>query len=305
MNTTEPVILDINRRHDFVFSFDITDGNPNGDPDAGGLPRMDPETLQGLVTDVCVKRKVRNYVELTHGNEEGKHIYVQDRGIALNTLHQEAYDKQKMKSIGSKQPAPDVKRVREEMCATYYDVRTFGAVMTTQVNCGQVRGPIQITFSRSVSPIVPFDLAITRVAVTNPEPGKVTEIGRKKIIPYGLYVGQGYFVPHFAQATGCSQDDLKLFWTALAGAWEIDRAASRSAQSLRGLYVFSHENKLGNAPAHKLFPRIDIKPNEGVKAPRHYSDYTVTINDKDLPKGVTMTDVLAYLDQQSQEQDVS
>ena len=199
---TNAFYTDANRRHDFALLFDVADGNPNGDPDAGNLPRVDPETMQGLVTDVCLKRKVRNYVDVTRGDQQPFKIYVQNRGIALNSLHQRAYETLGIKSTGSKQRREDVERARAEMCENFYDIRTFGAVMTTGVNCGQVRGPVQMTFARSIDPVVPLDLSITRVAVTPPEDadivegeegeggGKTTEMGRKAIVPYGLYLNQ-------------------------------------------------------------------------------------------------------------------
>lgn len=293
--------LDPTRRHDFVFLFDVTDGNPNGDPDAGNLPRVDPETMQGLVTDVSIKRRVRDWVDLAHGGEPGRLIYVQNSGVALNTQHQRAYDTLGIKSTGSKQKREDVERAREWMCRAFYDIRTFGAVMTTDVNCGQVRGPIQLTFARSVDPIVPLDLSITRVAVTKAEDaqvvegekgemrGKSTEMGRKALVPYALYVGRGFFTPHFAGRTGFSGEDLALFWQALQNSWEIDRSSSRGMVAFRGLYIFSHENPLGNAPAHTLLERVQPRLADGVEAPRRFSDYRVRVNDAPLPAGVTLT----------------
>jgi len=218
---------DVTCRHDFVLLFDVTDGNPNGDPDAGNMPRVDPETMQGLVSDVCLKRKVRNWVDVTAGTASRMKIYVQNRGEALNTLHQRAYDALKLKSTGSKQKREDVEKVRAWMCRNFFDIRMFGAVMTTGVNCGQVRGPVQMTFARSIDPIVPLDLSITRVAITKPEDaevvegeesegkGKVTEMGRKAILPYGLYRGFGFVNPHFAAQAGATTEDLALFWQAL------------------------------------------------------------------------------------------
>src|SRR5690348_17304225 len=206
--------LNVTRRHDFVLLFDVTDGNPNGDPDAGNLPRVDPETMQGLVTDVSIKRKVRDWVDMARGEEDRYKIYVQNKGIALNTLHKRAYTALGVTSTGSKQKREEVDAVRQWMCANFYDIRTFGAVMTTDVNCGHVRGPVQLTFARSADPIVPLDLSITRVAITDPKDaevvenekggmsGKTTEMGRKAIVPYGLYKGHGFFTPHFARQTG-------------------------------------------------------------------------------------------------------
>ncbi|HVC96346.1 MAG TPA: type I-C CRISPR-associated protein Cas7/Csd2, partial [Pirellulales bacterium] len=221
LSPNHSILTDPTRRHDFVFLVDVTDGNPNGDPDAGNLPRVDPETMQGLMTDVSIKRKVRDWIDATRGDHERFKIYVQNKGIALNTLHQRGYTALNLKSSGTKQKREDVDAVRGWMCENFYDVRTFGAVMTTQVNAGQVRGPIQLTFARSIDPIVPLEVAITRVAITDPKDtevvltdsgagqgGKTTEIGRKSIVPYGLYRGHGFFNPHFAEQTGFSAEDL-------------------------------------------------------------------------------------------------
>jgi len=294
-------------RHDFLLLFDVTDGNPNGDPDAGNMPRIDPETMQGLVTDVCLKRKIRNFVALTQSENKGNEIYVNDRGVALNTLHAEAYEEAGIKSSGKKQNRDEIETVRQKMCRRFYDVRMFGAVMTTGVNAGQVRGPLQMTFARSVSPIVPMDVAITRVAITRPEDakvvegedgkessgGKVTEIGRKPLIPYGFYVGKGFFSAPFAVQTGVSRADLELFWDALQSMWDIDRSASRGYMACRGLYVFSHSSNIGNAPAHVLFDRFEAKLREGSNhesvTPRRFEDYVTLLNDRELPEGVTLT----------------
>src|SRR5215204_1531899 len=226
VETAAPAHNDVARRHDFVLLYDVTDGNPNGDTDAGNLPRVDPETMQGLVTDVAIKRKVRDWVDAARGTEAGHNIYVQS-GVALNAQHRLAYDARNLKSTGSKQAAADVDQARAWMCANFYDIRMFGAVMTTGVNCGQVRGPLQLTFSRSIDPIVQLEPTITRVAVTREEDatvvegddtqggGKRTEMGRKALIPYGLYRAHGFFTPRFAQSTGATSDDLALFWQAL------------------------------------------------------------------------------------------
>ena len=295
------IITNANRRHDFVLLFDVNDGNPNGDPDAGNLPRVDPETMQGLVTDVCQKRKIRDFVDVTHGEEVRYKIYVQSKGIALNTLHQRAYDDLKIKSTGTKQKREDVEKTRRWMCSNFFDVRMFGAVMTTDVNCGQVRGPVQLTFARSLDPIVPLDLSITRVAITRPEDaevvegeggkteGKTTEMGRKALVAYGLYTSHGFFSPHFAATTGADSNDLELLWEALQKMWDLDHSASRGMMNCRGLYVFSHENKLGNAPAHQLFERIKPCLNNGVEAPRAFSDYMVSVDETNLPEGITLT----------------
>ena len=289
------------RRHDFVILFDVTDGNPNGDPDAGNLPRVDPETMQGLVTDVCLKRKVRNWIDANFGKEERMKIYVQENE-ALNDMHQRAYTAEGIKSTGSKQKREEVIKVRKWMCDNFFDIRTFGAVMTTHVNCGQVRGPVQLTFARSIDQITPLDVCITRIAITKPEDmevvvgeegetegkGKRTEFGRKAIVPYGLYLGHGFFSPAFAADTGMDSQDLERFWDALRFMWDIDRSASRGLMTCRGLYVFTHEQRYGNAPSHELFERIGAELKNDVQAPRRFGDYTVSV-DENLPEGVTLT----------------
>lgn len=297
--------LNTENRHDFVLFFDVSDGNPNGDPDAGNLPRVDPETMQGLVTDVAMKRKVRDFVDALKGDEANHKIYVLNNGEALNTKHQRAYDDLGIKSTGTKQKREEVAQTREWMCKNFYDIRTFGAVMTTGVNCGQVRGPIQMTFARSIDPIVPMDITITRVAVTKPEDaevvegeqegemkGKQNEMGRKAIVPYGLYRAHGFFNPHFAQRTAFNSDDLELFWQALQYMWDFDRSASRGMMACRGLYVFSHASALGEAPAHKLFDQVSCQLNDEKSVARAFSDYTVTVNEANLPKGITLSRIL-------------
>ena len=294
--------LDPTRRHDFVLLFDVTDGNPNGDPDAGNLPRMDPETLHGLVTDVALKRKVRDYVDAAQGDQGRFKIYVQS-GEALNTKHERAYQELGIASTGTKQKRADVDKARAWMCENFYDVRMFGAVMTTGVNAGQVRGPLQLTFARSEDEIAPLDLSITRIAVTRAEDaevqvsdegegkgGKQTEMGRKAIVPYGLYRAHGFFNPFLAKQTGVTTEDLALFWTALQMMWELDRSAARGMMACRGVYIFSHENALGNAPAHKLFERVTIaRANHNALPPRSIADYELTVQDDALPEGVTLT----------------
>lgn len=295
--------LDATKRHDAVLLFDVKDGNPNGDPDSGNLPRVDPETMEGLVTDVAIKRKVRDFVDTLRGREERFKIYVQDQGIALNTMHQRAYDNSGLKPTGSKQKREDVDKARTYMCDNFYDVRTFGAVMSTGVNAGQVRGPMQLTFSRSISPIIPLDVSITRVAITKQEDidyvaaeggkeatgGKVTEMGRKALVPYGLYKGNIFYSPQQATDTGFDGDDLALFWDALERMWDFDRSASRGMMACRGVVVFSHDNPFGNAPAHKLLERVSVSLNDGVTAPRAFTDYTVLVDTANLPDGVTCT----------------
>ncbi len=286
----------INHRHDFVMIYDVVDGNPNGDPDAGNLPRVDPETMHGLVTDVCLKRKVRNYVDILHGKEERYKIYVQHNSYL--------YDQQKRAytALDMNKEKIDVEKARRWMCENFFDVRIFGAVMSTkEYNCGQVCGPVQLTFARSIDPIIPLDIGITRVALTKPGDKKeATEeneemapthgtMGRKALLPYGLYRGQGFFTPHFAEKTGCITEDLALFWEALLKMWDIDHSAARGLVSLRGLYVFSHQNSLGNGPAHTLFERIHVIKRKEVQTPRKFNDYIVTVDEQNLPEGIVLT----------------
>ena len=366
------------RRHDFVLLFDVTDGNPNGDPDGGNMPRTDPETLQGIVTDVCIKRKIRNYIstyeahETTEDQKSRLKIFVEHHGV-LNSQIRRAYTEQ---GIPTGKPAKEVindaaiidslrqlqpylnpafsfidggnesedviasleysgelseselkealevleneagfsksvktfittltkkagkadksranaDKAQKWMCENFYDVRMFGAVMSTGLNAGQVRGSMQITFARSVDPVLPQDLAITRMAVTDEKDReKLQTIGRKTFIPYGLYVAHGFYSPYLAESTGVTSHDLELFWQALENMWDLDRSASRGMMAPRGLYIFSHENKLGNAPAHKLFERIKVQLKESGTIPRQFSDYELTINDADLPNGITLT----------------
>ncbi|RJX22478.1 MAG: type I-C CRISPR-associated protein Cas7/Csd2 [Desulforudis sp.] len=299
------VIVDPNRRHDFVLLFDVMDGNPNGDPDAGNLPRVDPETMHGLVTDVCLKRKVRNYVEAVRGADERYKIYVQNRGILANQ------QKRAYQALGVEPGKSANALARKWMCDNFFDVRVFGAVMTVgrtkdekdgkqlHWNCGQVRGPIQMTFARSIDQVVPLDLSITRVALTNPDDtgrGEVDDqqaasgqMGRKSIIPYGLYRGYGFVSSALGEDTGLTEEDLGVFWQALQQMWDLDRSASRGFMACRGLYVFSHENGLGNAPAHTLLDRIQPRMKDDVQTPRRFDDYTIAVDDADLPEGVSLT----------------
>ncbi len=300
---SQSITTDVNRRHDFVLLFDVSDGNPNGDPDAGNLPRVDPETMQGLVTDVSLKRKVRDWVDAARGEESRFKIYVQKDGEALNAKHRRAYEALGLQSTGSKQDRGEVDQARAWMCEHFYDIRLFGAVMSTSINCGQVRGPMQFTFARSQDPIVPLDLSITRVAVTREEDAKVvaaednsdratggkqTEMGRKALVPYGLYRAHGFFNAHFASQTGVDAHDLALFWQALQMMWDLDRSSSRGLMACRGLYVFSHASKLGDAPAHTLFERVRVARRDGVEAPRVFTDYAVEADDAGLPACVTL-----------------
>jgi len=284
----------IQNRYDFLLLFDVEDGNPNGDPDAGNLPRIDAQTGHGLVTDVCLKRKVRNYVGLVKEEKPPHEIYVKEKAI-LNRQHERAYN-----ALGVDLSASDAKRkggdrvddARKWMCQNFYDVRTFGAVMALGINCGQVRGPVQITFARSLDPIVSLEHSITRMAVATEaeaekQQGDNRTMGRKFTVPYGIYCARGYISAHLAQQTGFSDDDLALFWEALQNMFEHDRSAARGQMSTRGLYVFKHGTALGNAAAHSLFDRISVRKKDSVDAPRHFSDYAVMVDEK-LPENVTL-----------------
>jgi CRISPR-associated protein Csd2 len=375
--------LNPNYRHDFVLLFDVIDGNPNGDPDGGNMPRTDAETSHGLVTDVCLKRKIRNYIatyaeyEATEAEKERLKIFVEHRGVLNDQIRRayvaegipvgrsakevikeekiipalrelkpflptaftfvdndeesgevdatleysgelsedelkefygldavtEVFDRNKalskfIKDLVKKAGKPDKNRANAEkaqkwMCANFYDVRMFGAVMSTGLNAGQVRGAMQLTFARSIDPVQPQDLAITRVAVTDAKDReKLQTIGRKTMIPYGLYQGQGFYSPYLAAQTGVTQEDLSLFWQALIKMWDFDRSASRGMMAPRGLYVFSHESKLGNAPAHKLFERIQVQLEKEGTIPRQFSDYEVIVNEADMPAGVNLTKLI-------------
>jgi CRISPR-associated protein Csd2 len=363
---------DPKKRHEFVLLFEVQDGNPNGDPDGGNMPRTDPETMQGLVTDVSLKRKVRNYVnavaaDLPQAERSRLNIYIENRGV-LNAQHRKAYEAE---GIATSQPASadvndedialllreldeingftveaedgvtrltysgelsqedlkealefikenandktakfaegvakkaktmktsreNVQKAQNWMCHHFYDVRMFGAVMSTGVNAGQVRGPLQFTFARSVDPVLPRDLSITRVAITREEDRdkKETEMGRKALIHYGLYVARGFYSPHLGDGTSVDTQDLELFWNALVQMWNLDRSASRGMMTPRGLYVFTHESKLGNHPAHLLFERIQIARKPEVTTARAFSDYNLTVNEQNMPNGVTLTRLL-------------
>jgi len=285
----------IENRYDFVFFFDVEYGNPNGDPDAGNMPRIDPETGFGLVTGVCLKRKVRNYVELCKDGQEGFNIYVREKAI-LNDQHRMAYLACDLEPQCRKPPkcGDDSRRLTEWMCANFYDVRTFGAVMNTNVNCGQVRGPVQFTFARSVDAIVPQEVKITRMAVTTSKEadaqyGENKTMGSKYVIPYALYRMEGFVSPALAAKTGFSNEDIELLWEALVNMFEHDRSAARGKMAARKLYIFRHDHKLGNAHAHELFNAIKVESagsNEMAPA-RSYSDYTVRI-ERHIPGGVTL-----------------
>lgn len=281
----------MNNRYDFVLLFDITDGNPNGDPDAGNLPRVDPETGHGIVTDVCLKRKIRNFVQITKPETPSYGIYVREKAV-LNQQHQLAYTAKNLDAKKAK--APDVATVRQWMCENFYDIRTFGAVMSTEVNCGQVRGPVQLSFARSASPVVSLEHAITRCAVATEreaaaQDGDNRTMGRKFTVPYALYRAHGFINPFLARQTGFSEDgDLTLLKQALGQMFELDRSAARGLMGTRRCIAFKHATALGNAPAHKLFEAVSVEKKPGVEAPRAYSDYTVTIDSAALPAGVTV-----------------
>ena len=289
----------IKNRYEFVILFDVENGNPNGDPDAGNMPRVDPETGYGLVTDVCLKRKIRNYVETVKEDADGYRIYVKD-GVPLNRSDKEACDSVgvdagKLKEAKKKDDKLDEK-LRDFMCQNFYDIRTFGAVMTTFVkgalNCGQVRGPVQLGFSRSIDPVLPQEVTITRTAITTEADAekKDTEIGRKYIVPYALYRCEGYISANLARkTTGFSEEDLALLWNAIVNMFENDRSAARGKMAVRELIVFRHDSELGNAPAHKLFELVKAEKRDGVALPRAYTDYTVTVDENALPAGVTCT----------------
>ena len=297
----------LKNRYDFVLFFDVSNGNPNGDPDAGNLPRMDPESNQGLVSDVCLKRKIRNYVATAHEGEAGYEIYMTERAV-LNEKHTLAYKSAGIKSEPKKLPKDDDKarKLTRWMCDNFFDIRTFGAVMTTEVNCGQVRGPVQISFARSEELIMPLEISITRSSVTNEKDrDKERTMGRKHIVPYGLYRTHGFINAKLAEKTGFSEDDLKTLWTALRDMFDLDRSAARGEMATRRLIAFKHENALGNAQAHKLFERVtvarrsrdDLIPVGNERAhnlppARNFSDYQIMLDDKNLPTGIEIIEPL-------------
>lgn len=287
----------IKNRYEFVILFDVENGNPNGDPDAGNMPRIDPETNFGIVTDVCLKRKIRNYIETVCEDKTGYRIYIKD-GVPLNRSDAEAYayvgaDEKTIKEKKKKEEKIDEK-IRDFMCRNFFDIRTFGAVMTTFVkaalNCGQVRGPVQLGFARSVDPVIPQEVTITRVAITTETDAekKGTEMGRKYIIPYGLYRCEGYISANLARkVTGFSEEDLALLWQAILNMFEHDHSAARGKMAVRRLIVFKHDSELGNAPAYKLFETVAVKRREEVPVAREYGDYEVTVRESALSEGVT------------------
>lgn len=302
---------EIQHRYDFLFLFDVKEGNPNGDPDAGNLPRIDPETGHGLVTDVCLKRKIRNYVELTRENSPGYEIFIKEKAI-LNRSIEDTYasagidlqrettlEGKKRKEKGKAQ-GEEVQKGRDLMCHRYFDVRTFGAVMSTGPNAGQVRGPIQLTFSRSVDPVVTLEHSITRMAVAKEEEaekqgGDNRTMGRKFTIPYGLYIGHGFVSPQLARQTGFTQEDLELLWDAFGRMFEHDRSAARGLMTMQRLFVFKHESPLGNAPAHRLFEAVKVERKDCDRPSRSFSDYQVTVDNSALPSGVQLFDPVSAL----------
>jgi CRISPR-associated protein Csd2 len=296
----------IKNRYEFVYLFDVKDGNPNGDPDAGNFPRTDPETGHGLVTDVCLKRKIRDIVPLMKAGggdtvPAGYDIYIRHHsrgGLPLNTQHKKAYDAlgidPKKEKKGEKRDA--IAKTRKWMCDNFYDIRTFGAVMGTEINCGQVRGPVQINFARSIDPILSMEHCITRVAFTQEEKAETTEgvseMGRKNTVPYALYRAHGFISPNLAADTGFTEDDLTLLWDALSNMFDHDHSASRGEMHARKLIIFKHESALGNAPSHKLFDSVQVKRRDATKPPRAFEDYQVTIDKGSVPSGVTIDERL-------------
>ena len=298
----------LNNRYDFVMFFDVENGNPNGDPDAGNMPRIDPETGHGIVTDVCLKRKVRNFVDLAKEGETGFRIYVQEKAV-LNDRHAEAYtaldipvpkkgdkkggkdeDKAEKKAVLKDE---DARALNRWMCDNFYDVRTFGAVMSTEVNCGQVRGPVQFTFARSADPVVPTEISITRMAVTNAkDAANERTMGRKFIVPYGLYRMEGFISAPLAEKCGFTEEDAALLWQALTEMFEHDHSAARGKMGTRRLFVFRHDKRLGNAPAQKLFDLVECRRVDAATPPRSFADYEVSVNKADLPAGVELIEKL-------------
>lgn len=288
----------IKNRYEFVILFDVENGNPNGDPDAGNMPRIDPETGYGLVTDVCLKRKIRNYVETVKEDETGYGIYIKE-DVPLNRSDNKAYEylgvnDKTVKELKKKDPDADVK-IRDFMCRNFFDIRTFGAVMTTFVkaslNCGQVRGPVQLGFARSIDPIISQEVTITRVAITTEKDAenKSTEMGRKNIVPYALYRAEGYISANLARkVTGFSEDDLELLWEAIINMFEHDHSAARGKMAVRELIVFKHSKELGDCPAYRLFDSVEVRRKEDVVYPRKYQDYIVDIHREMIPDTVEM-----------------
>jgi len=298
----------VRNRYDFVLLFDVTDGNPNGDPDAGNLPRLDPETGHGFVTDVCLKRKVRNYVYITRGSQPGYDIFIKEKGV-LNRLIENAYrdegidltappanerDGRTRRKKGSAQGS-EIDLAQRRMCKDYFDIRAFGAVLSTGPNAGQVRGPLQLTFARSIDPVLTLEHSITRMAVATEEEaeaqsGDARTMGRKSTVPYGLYRAHGFLSPHFAEKTGFTEEDLEVFWDALANMFDHDRSATRGLMAMRRIIVFRHQSPLGNAPAHRLFDLVQVRRRDATTPPRALAAYEVAVGAP--PQGVEIEDRL-------------
>jgi CRISPR-associated protein Csd2 len=293
--------MTIKNRYEFVYLFDVINGNPNGDPDAGNMPRLDPDSSKGLITDVCLKRKIRNFIEMTESDSAGFDIYVKEKSV-LNLQNKKAYEALGIKPEAKKLPKDEAKArdVTSWMCKNFFDVRTFGAVMTTEVNSGQVRGPVQFAFGKSIDPIIPLEISITRMAVTSEKESEAQgggnrTMGRKHIVPYGLYRAHGFISAKLAEKTGFSEDDLTKFWHALTMMFEHDRSASRGEMSARKLIVFKHNDALGNAPAHVLFDRVKVErvTGETGSPASQFSDYAITIDAAGLEaKGVTVHEMI-------------
>jgi len=283
----------IKNRYDFALLFDVTDGNPNGDPDAGNLPRVDAETGMGLVTDVCLKRKIRNYVQIIKGSEKPYDIFIKEKAI-LNHLIDESHEQEEVKT--KEKPGDKTDAARKWMCSKYFDIRTFGAVLSTGKNAGQVRGPVQFTFGRSIDPVVALEHSITRMAVATEaeaekQGGDNRTMGRKFTVPYGLYFSKGFISPYLAAQTGFTEDDLSLFWEALINMFDQDHSAARGMMSTRKLIVFKHSTALGNAPAYKLFDSIKVEKKDKTKPARAYEDYSVTIDLEHIPQEVEVIEM--------------
>jgi len=281
---------EINNRYEFIMFFDVENGNPNGDPDAGNMPRIDPETSNGIITDVCIKRKVRNYIEISKGELKNYEIYVKENAV-LNNINKLAYEELGIKQEAKKLPKEkeEAKKLTDYMCRRFYDIRTFGAVMTTDVNCGQVRGPVQFGFAKSIDPIVPQEVTITRMAVTNEKDAeKERTMGRKHIVPYALYKMEGFVSASLAKRTSFTDEDLEILWEALVNMFDHDRSAARGKMATRKLIIFKHESELGNCSAQKLFDLISVERKDNTKPPRDFADYGINLDKSKLPEGVTI-----------------
>ena len=282
----------IKNRYDFVYLFDVQDGNPNGDPDGDNAPRTDYETGQGLVTDVCLKRKVRNYVQIKMGEDQLNQIFVKE-GAVLNNEIKKAYKALDLKPKEKGKESDNKDKARQYMCEHYYDIRTFGAVMSTGDNAGQVRGAVQLTFARSIDPVVTSEHTVSRIAVTDEkDKDKASTFGRKSTVPYGLYRAHGFISAALARETTFSEDDLDLLWEALKNMFDLDRSAARGLMAARRLIVFKHKDDLGNAPAHKLFELVKVEAKDRSRPARSFSDYEITVDESKLPKGVELLDLI-------------